>query len=181
MALKTVVFCAAVTVAVVLGATRVETQSGFQDVVPALLTEVRALRTTIATVAAAGATGQLVLGRLQMQEARVIAAAVRLEATRERMSQAQRAAGDLGQQISELEAALNAPLGSRSSFYDLDMAELPNLLKARRRELAESATEMQQLTAIEAVQASELAAEQARWTELNQRLDDIERLLARKD
>lgn len=39
---------------------RAETQTGFQDVATALLSEVRALRTAIA---AAGARGQLALGR----------------------------------------------------------------------------------------------------------------------
>jgi hypothetical protein len=60
---------------------RVETQAQSQDVMTALLTEVRALRTTIALVVGAGANGQLALGRLQLQEQRVNALTTRLEAS----------------------------------------------------------------------------------------------------
>ena len=44
-------------------------------------------------------------------------------------------------------------------------------------ELASRSAEMQRVTAEEAAYATEVATEQARWTEINQRLEELERLL----
>src|SRR5262245_62575282 len=103
MALKPVVWCAAAAAACVLTAARVDTQSAVQDIGPALLTEVRALRTTIATVASVGASGQLLLGRLQIQEQRVTAMAGRLEAVRTQITDLKQEADALREQCATLE------------------------------------------------------------------------------
>jgi hypothetical protein len=112
MAPRILVPVATVAIVVFLTAAKVETQSGFQDVAAALLTEVRALRTTIAVVAAAGARGQLTLGRLQLQEQRVNALGARLETTREQLAMLQREAALQREECTRLEEALKNPATS---------------------------------------------------------------------
>jgi len=88
MTSRTAFLIASIVIACVCADARVDTQTQSQDVTAALLTEVRALRTTIALAVAAGASGQLALGRLQLQEQRVNALMTRLDTTREMLAEA---------------------------------------------------------------------------------------------
>jgi hypothetical protein len=54
------------------------------------------------------------------------------------------------------------------------------VLRERKAEIARRRAEVQRLMAEEAVLAQDVANEQARWTELNQRLEEFERTLARR-
>ena len=63
-----------------------------QDVLPALLVEVRGLRAAMEQMASAGPRVQLALGRLQLQEQRVNNLLRRLETARGSLAAAQRAA-----------------------------------------------------------------------------------------
>ena len=92
MASRTAFLIASIVIALVCAGARVDTQTQSQDVTAALLTEVRALRTTIALAVGAGASGQLALGRLQLQEQRVNALMTRLDRTREELAESQREA-----------------------------------------------------------------------------------------
>ena len=49
-----------------------------------------------------------------------------------------------------------------------------------RRAVARPLAEVQRLTAEEATVATEIAAEQARWADFNQRLEELERALVRQ-
>lgn len=145
---------------------------------PALLTEVRGLRAAMETMASAGARVQLALGRVQLQEQRLNTAIRRLEDARTRLSQAQRAAAGHQDQIEGLEARLKEPPDDPREARQ-QAAELEALLPQLRQQSNRFAAEVQQLTADEAALANDVVSEQTRWTEFNQRLEELERSLGR--
>jgi hypothetical protein len=185
MAPRIVLACATVLGISLCAGARVETQtsSGTQDVGFALLNEVRALRTTIEMVASAGTSGQLVLGRLQLQEQRLNAVIARLEATRERLANAQREAAQEQDRAETLEAVLKespAVFTANHREHMSNREDIEEMLKWHRKQIAGSAAEIQRLTAEEATLSSEVAMEQSRWSDLNRRLEEIEASLPRK-
>jgi chromosome segregation ATPase len=150
---------------------------------PALLEEVRGLRTALEQMTSAGPRVQLALGRLQLQEQRLNAAIKRLDEARTRLMETQRQHADIQQQIAALDLALKEP-GRRVSGSSPpgetpspSIEELEEIRDDHRRRLARLNTEVQRLTAEESLCATEVNGEQARWTELNQRLEDLERAL----
>jgi len=180
MASKTGFLMAAIIVACFCAGTRVDTLAQSPDVTTALLNEVRALRTTLALVVGAGASGQLTLGRLQLQEQRVNGLIGRLEITRERLAESQRAALEQRDNCKSLETALRTPA---AGGWHGDVAPSPETLEQMmtrcRTEMASTAAEIQRLTADEATLAADLSTEQSRWFELNRQLEEIEVVLRR--
>ena len=77
-----------------------------QDVLPALLVEVRGLRAAMEEMASAGPRVQLALGRLQLQEQRVNNLLRRLETARGSLAGAQREDENNRQQIASIEESL---------------------------------------------------------------------------
>jgi chromosome segregation ATPase len=149
-----------------------------QDIMPALLTEVRGLRAAMEAMASSGARVQLALGRVQLQEQRLNTSIRRLEEVRGRLNQVQRSAAEHQNQIDGLEANLKEPPGDPAEAREV-AAQIEGLLGQLRRQSTLFAAEVQQLTADEAALASDVASEQARWTEYNQRLEELERSLGR--
>ena len=147
---------------------------GAPDIMPALLEEVRGLRAALEQMSSAGARVQLALGRLQLQEQRVNTAVKRVDEARTRLLQVQQQQADRQQQITSLDGILKAPNADGPP-----VEEIEQVLTMRRRELDQINTELQRLTAEESNYATEATNEQARWTELNQRLEDLERARAR--
>jgi len=145
---------------------------GAPDIMPALLEEVRGLRAALEQMSSAGARVQLALGRLQLQEQRVNTAVKRVDEARTRLLQVQQQQADRQQQITSLDGILKAPNADGPP-----VEEIEQVLTMRRRELDQINTELQRLTAEESNYATEATNEQARWTELNQRLEDLERAL----
>jgi chromosome segregation ATPase len=153
------------------------------DIMPALLEEVRGLRAALEQMTSAGPRVQLALGRLQLQEQRLNAAIKRLDEARTRLMETQRQHADIQQQIAALDLALKEP-GRRVSGHSPpgetpspSIEELEEIRDDHRRRLARLNTEVQRFTAEESLCATEVTGEQARWTELNQRLEDLERAL----
>ena len=169
-----------IVIACVCAAAAVDTQTQPADVTTALLTEVRALRTTIAQVVGAGASGQLALGRLQLQEQRVNAVMARLELTRERLAESEREALQQRESCKSLEARLTSPATGVSHVeYQASREALEQMVTQCRTEMASVAAEAQRLTGEEAALAADLSTEQSRWSDLNRRLEDIELALSR--
>ena len=150
-----------------------------EDVLPALLTEVRGLRGAIEKMAAGSARVQLALGRLQLQEQRVTVAARRLDEARSKLAAAQRKSAETQDQIASLERmAAELGAGQRRAGEDGPRpSEVAEMIKNSQREAARAATEVQQAAAEENAIANELASEQSRWMTINQRLEDLERSL----
>lgn len=151
---------------------------GAPDIMPALLEEVRGLRAALEQMSSAGARVQLALGRLQLQEQRVNTAVKRLDEARTRLGQLQPQEADLQRQVANFDAALKDGRGFKSpSGEGPTREELEDVRADHQRRLAQLRTEIQRLSAEESVYATDVANEQARWTELNQRLEDLERAL----
>jgi DNA repair exonuclease SbcCD ATPase subunit len=143
------------------------------DVLPALLTEVRGLRAAMERMASAGPRVQLALGRVQLQEQRINNLIRRLDEMRTALA-ADQAEYDRLREVSRgIEAALRNPPPDGPPIE-----ELKTRLEAIPRELALALTKLQRATADEAALAADLANEQARWTDLNQRMEALEATLA---
>jgi chromosome segregation ATPase len=146
-----------------------------QDVLPALLTEVRGLRAAMEEMASAGPRVQLALGRLQLQEQRVNNVLRRLETVRGSLVENQNNYERFQQQVTQLEdAAPNQQTGHPTAA---ELKEEQTQVKAMSMR---AAAEVQRLTVEEAALSAELASEQGRWTDLNQRMEELERALTRR-
>jgi predicted nucleic acid-binding Zn-ribbon protein len=143
------------------------------DVLSALLTEVRGLRAAIEQMASAGPRIQLAMGRLQLQEQRVNNLLRRLEDIRAELRNAENQAREAAQQQAAIERALreaNPP--ERQTQLEWELAAL-------KSGMAKFNSDYQRLLGDEAAMAQEIASEQARWSEINQRLEELDRALAR--
>jgi chromosome segregation ATPase len=145
-----------------------------QSVLPALLTEVRGLRAAMEQMASAGPRVQLALGRLQLQEQRINTLIMKLDSTRERLVNTQRELAQHQQQRGQLEIALKeAP-----DLEERQQAE--HMLGMLKGQLTTMSTEVQRLQSEESTLAGDIASEQARWNDFNQKLEELERALARR-
>jgi hypothetical protein len=146
---------------------------------PLLLEEVRGLRAAMEQMASTGARVQLGLGRLQMQEQRLNNAMKRLEDTRTRLTQLQRGAAEQQEQLAMLEISLKEegarqPAGQSHEGPTMER-QMDAMLKQLRMQSDLNAGEITSLMGEESALASEVAAEQARWNDLNARLEELER------
>lgn len=152
------------------------TRATDQDVLPALLIEVRGLRAAMEQMASAGPQVQLALGRLQLQEQRVNNLLRRIEAVQNEVAGAMQEADKLRQEVSGNEGALksgNLPPEERQHVEE-------QILPFLRSNVAQAAAKVQRLQTEESGLTQELATEQGRWTEINQRMEELERALTRK-
>lgn len=146
-----------------------------QDVLPALLIEVRGLRAAMEQMASAGPRVQLALGRLQLQEQRVNTLLRRIESVQTELAGALQASDHSRQEFTKFENALkSARLGPEEREHVENT--LPELKSAHARALAN----VQRLQVEESGLTQELAAEQGRWTEINRQMEELERALTRK-
>jgi hypothetical protein len=151
------------------------------DIMPALLEEVRGLRAALEQMTSAGPRVQLALGRLQLQEQRLNTAIKRLDDAHTRLAETQRQQRDAQQQIEAIDLALKGT-GHRVQGYTPPgetptTEQLEEIRSELRRRLGTLNAELQRLTADESTYATEVTNEQTRWTEFNQRLEDLERAL----
>jgi chromosome segregation ATPase len=145
------------------------------EVLPALLAEVKGLRAAMEQMASAGPRVQLFVGRLQLQEARITSMARRLDTVRDSLAGAQAHYENTRQRFKELQSAMAE---NREGLPP--RAELESLLANRRSEVSAAKTAVDRLTAEEAQLGQDLPVEQGRWTEINQRLDELERALIKR-
>ena len=150
---------------------------GSADIMPALLEEVRGLRAALEQMGSAGPRVQLALGRLQLQEQRLNAAIKRLDETHSRAASLQRQHAELQHQVESMERSLKEGSRGSATGEGPPREEIEPVLLVRRRELSRTATELQRLMTEESSVANEVTSEQGRWTEFNQRLEELERAL----
>jgi hypothetical protein len=145
------------------------------DVLSALLVEVRGLRAAMETMASAGPRIELALGRLQLQEQRVNNLLRRHTEVRERVAGAERLAEGIVRDIETSQQALE-----QGGFDEKDRKSIQGHLAHEKHRLTQINADVQRLRA-EEIEVSQLVAlEQGRWTEINQRLEELERALIRK-
>jgi chromosome segregation ATPase len=150
-------------------------QSPPEDVLPALLTEVRGLRAAMEQMASAGPRVQLALGRVQLQEQRVNTLTRRIEEGRNRLGETQRAYDEMQQQLRQLQDALRNPPAQGPTAADIQ-----DMVRAREHDVARVAADVQRMTAEVTGLEGDLATEQGRWIDLNQRMEALEQSLVRR-
>jgi chromosome segregation ATPase len=151
-----------------------ETTQANQDTLSALLTEVRGLPAAIEQMASSGPRVQLSVGRLQLQEQRVNTLLRRVDSLREAIAIAQKEAAQIQGHLADFQGALDR--GTRPD----DRADLESQIGSDKRRLASLMSEVHRLQAEESDVMSQVSAEQARWTDINQRLEDLEAALSRR-
>ena len=147
-----------------------------EDVLPALLTEVRGLRAAMEQMASAGPRIQLFTSRLQLQESRINSMARRLDTVRDELAKARHEL----QSAQDEQARVENALATGSMPVGMPREDVERMLRQAKAEVADRKPAVARLTAEETQLTQDIAAEQARWTEINSRLDDLERALARK-
>jgi predicted transcriptional regulator len=145
-----------------------------QGIMPALLVEIRGLRAAMEQMAAAGPRVQLALGRLQLQEQRLNTLIMKLDATRENLARAQRQLAQHQQQMTLLETSLKDAPNTE------EREQANHMIAMMKGEAAASLADVQRLTGEEASTAADIAMEQGRWNDFNQRLEELERTLGRR-
>ncbi len=148
-----------------------------QDVLPALLIEVRGLRAAMEQMASAGPRVQLALGRLQLQEQRVNNLLRRLETARAGLAAAQREAEKLRQHVDAVEETVKSGVFPQGAQQRPQMEEELAVLKTLS---ARAATDVQRLQVEESGIVQELAGEQGRWSDINRQMEELERALGKK-
>jgi chromosome segregation ATPase len=148
------------------------------DVLPALLEEVRGLRAAMEQMASAGPRIQLFTSRLQLQEARVNNMIRRLDTVRDALGSAQREVAHLQGQQQEREAAITELQSSGAPEAREAAKQAAFEVEQIKRAAAAARATADRYTAEEAQLTGDIATEQARWSEINGRLDDLEKLLS---
>ncbi len=150
-----------------------QTAPSHQDTLAALLIEVRGLRAAMEQMASVGPSIQLAMGRLQLQEQRVNTLVRRADGLHEALVSAHKRAGELHDRLG------NAQRELEGNTEPKQRSEIEAYLPVLKQELARATAEIQRLQTEESDAAAQVASEQARWAEINQRLEDLDRALAR--
>ena len=137
-------------------------------------TEVRGLRAALEQMATAGPRVQLALGRLQLQEQRIANQVRRLDSVRATLLAAQKELEPLEQLAREVTETIRDYPNSEGRRED------ERKLAGIKAEMAKRQVEVQRLVNEESLLTQDISAEQNRWTEFNQQLEELERALARR-
>jgi chromosome segregation ATPase len=140
------------------------------DPLAALLSEVHALRLAMEHSAAVTPRVQLTLARLNIEEQRIAQLAAQLDQVRRELTAVSLDSQKLADQIPEIEKGLQSPDEKMRKGYEYEQMSI-------RQRMAAQARLEQQLRSRENDAAQALATEQARWSDLNSRLDELERML----
>jgi hypothetical protein len=143
------------------------------DVLSALLIEVRGLRAAMEQLGSAGPRVQLLIGRLTLQEQRLTPMLQRLDDLRSKIGMAEREVSQKREDIIPLQEAL-----TRGNQEEREAADRG--IRAFKYEIGVASAELQRLRTEESELSANIASEQARWVEINQRLDELERALGKK-
>ncbi len=142
-----------------------------QDLVAALLVEVRGLREAIERMTAAGPRIQLALGRLQLQEQRVNTMLRRHDDIKAQIASTEAEFGRMRDAQTRLDEEVRRQTDPR------ERERLEDEARMMKSMLERSTTELQRLQAEEIAVAQAVASEQSRWMEINAQLEALERAL----
>jgi chromosome segregation ATPase len=154
------------------GAVIAAAQAAHQAATPApneLLAELRAFRADVQQAAKVSVRAQLLVARLRLQEQRINILAGQLNEIRRLITIKESAQIPLASRLRQVEERLR---GTATSFDEQKASEAE--LKDVKARLAQMQKDEQQHRAEELELANQVATEQARWTEFNARLDDLE-------
>jgi len=135
----------------------------------------KGLRVAMEQMASGGPQTQLLVGRLQVQETRLASMIHRLDTVRDDLSEA-RTEYDMARDSLQMQEKLERHDPS-PGLLDPDK---DYLLQETKKQIAAAKARVETLTAEEMQLASDVAGEQQRWIAINQRLDELERTLAKR-
>ena len=142
------------------------------EVLPALLTEVKGLRAAMEQMASGSTQAQLLVGRLQLQEQRVTSMIRRLDTVRDNLAAART-------QYNQIAGSVKM-LAQNDDPADKESNELNDVLAGLKSQVAAAKANVDRLAAEEMQLTADIAGEQQRWVAINQRLDELERALAKR-
>lgn len=151
-----------------------------EDVLPALLTEVRGLRAAMEQMASAGPRVQLFASRLQLQETRINNMIRRLETVRDSLAEAQRQYTNALNRKKQVEAAIEEHRRNPTPGAIEELKHAEFMIREATDEIAGRKSALDRYTAEETQLVTDLTTEQARWTTINQQLDELEKSLAKR-
>jgi len=137
-----------------------------------LVAEIRALRADLAQAMSANIRAQLLVGRLQLQEQRMTALGAQLAGVQQALDAAERERVDQADRLADLQNALST--GQIPAVEEQAIRQETARIKT---DLSRVDVQLQALRTDAADLSGRLTAEQGRWIEFNNRLDDIERWL----
>jgi septal ring factor EnvC (AmiA/AmiB activator) len=143
------------------------------DVLEALLDEVRQLRVAIETAAATNGRLQVTVQRASIQEERLWRISREVEALRTEIANASEERMSATADVKRLEEEL-VNVADHEKRRELEQA-----LKDRERNVQRQQRYEKRLQDQESTLSQTLQIEEARWGELNQKLDELERLMNR--
>ena len=150
------------------------------DVLTALLAEVKGLRAAMEQMASAGPRVQLFASRLQLQEARMNGMARRLDTVRDSMAAAQKELARLQEDERRFIAAAEEHRTASTPEAREEGRQVEFMLAQLKSQLATAKATVDRHAGEEAQLIADLTTEQGRWIEINQRLDELERALAKR-
>jgi predicted nucleic acid-binding Zn-ribbon protein len=150
-----------------------QTQTAAPSALDALLTEVRGLRAEVHQAAGASVRTQLLVARLSLQEQRINGVAKQLTDVQTQRAAMEGPTAQFDQRYNRLEELLRSPSTPPDQRHQLEQ-EYEGMKMAR----TDMRQRLQRLVNQESAFASQLATEQSRWVEFNDRLDQIEREIA---
>jgi len=147
-----------------------QTASSDSQALQALLTEVRALRQDLRISLARIQSGQILLSRLQTQQAAVTRASERLSDARSKLAEAENHQKDVRNNLKRFEETLN---DEQSPAQQKELRDVINHLKSE----LEDSIDVQQRQATEIEAEHQLGAEQDKLNALEAELDELVRKL----
>jgi hypothetical protein len=165
-------------------AARRTTEPPAADVSAALLAEMRGLRADIAAASQASLRAQLLVARLQLQEQRIIHLDRRRAELTKALAEASQRSNELTATVNQMQDALRtdggAPIGLPPAELEKLQREFSYQLKMLKGQLQDASSAEQRLRDEETEIGAALGTEQARWTDFNSRLDELERAMPRR-
>ena len=150
-----------------------QTTPGDSQTLQALLSEVRQLRQDLQTTTIAGQRAQILIYRLQGQEAAVARASQRLEEAREKLARTQDERKHVAADVKRFEDSISDTESPTTQRKEIEQQVLPQL-KARLESLD---SQEQQLQTREIDAEQQLRAEEVRLSDLRDQLDRLDKAL----
>ena len=150
-----------------------QTQPTAASSMDVLLAEVRGLRAEVHQAAGASIRTQLLVARLSLQEQRINGVAKQLTDVQTQRAAIEGPTAQFDQRFQKLEELLRSPSTPPEQHRQFEQ-ELESMKLVR----TDMRQRLQRLVNQESAFASQLATEQSRWVEFNDRLDQIEREIA---
>jgi formamidopyrimidine-DNA glycosylase len=142
------------------------------DVLRELLVEVRGLRAAMERAATVGARIQLLVARVQMQEQRITELSRRAVTVREEL-------GKIDATIVQHSGMLKQFERTESSgrIPPEEQRSMESMIEMQKQQIAVAEKRRQDLLGEEALLAQQINADQSRWSDVNNQLDELERSL----